>query len=170
MNKRAVPPQWHKAFAAARVRLSFNALQQETGLGINTVIRFLTGEGEAEDETAERIAAALKISVLEALELRGEDVSGLFAMPLSARRLDATERQAVLDVVNAILRAKEHAHAVQADTTEAAPSGAPTEAGPAEKTDTSPDDAQVTAATEGLESTITAVTSDLHVENRDHGG
>jgi hypothetical protein len=131
VNKRTVPPQWQKVFDDAQVRFSFNGLQEKTGLGINTVIRFLTGEGEAEDDTAERIAKTLAIPVVDALALRGDDVTGLFAMPLKARRLDATERQVVLDVVNTILRAKEVSHAEATNQTAAA--GTPVEAGQTEE-------------------------------------
>lgn len=65
-----------------------------------------TGHTNITDETADALATMLGVNVNEVLEAAGQRKRlGPFELPRSADRLDESERQAVLGVVDAILRA-----------------------------------------------------------------
>ena len=144
------------------------------GIGESTVIPYFNGKHGVNppEEVLYALSQVMPLDIAELREAAGvpRGESYPYSPPAEFNRLSHAQRTALDEFVRSFVGPEGHTHAVRTVTTETAPPGAPAQAGPPEKTGTSPDDAQVTAATEGLESTIAAVTSDLHVENRDHGG
>jgi hypothetical protein len=51
-NPREVPEQWHPHFEKLGIELSYRALERKAeGVGLNTIVRALTGEGKATSKT-----------------------------------------------------------------------------------------------------------------------
>lgn len=111
-NPREVPEQWHPHFEKLGIELSYRALERKAeGVGLNTIVRALTGEGKATSKTVSAISVALGITPEKFHELRGAPVATPFTLPSRASQLNQRERDAILGVVHAILAAKEDRHA-----------------------------------------------------------
>ncbi|MFD6677540.1 helix-turn-helix domain-containing protein [Rhodococcus zopfii] len=93
-----LPPQWEEVFAGRSMR----DIATKAGMHADRVSRFVKGGGVS-DETAEKIADALGISVKKAYELRGEPVREPFQLPRKAQLLSNSQRDAILRVIDGML-------------------------------------------------------------------
>ncbi len=103
-------PRWYPVFdAAGLTRRSFRAVSDESGVSTSAVSNALSGGGPVQDKTLRAIAKALKIQPHELRNLIAEVSHPPFRLPIEADQLDRDERDAVLGVIRAILRAKKNA-------------------------------------------------------------
>ncbi|MDV2477235.1 helix-turn-helix transcriptional regulator [Rhodococcus zopfii] len=97
-----LPPQWEEVFAGRSMR----DIATKAGMHADRVSRFVKGGGVS-DETAEKIADALGISVKKAYELRGEPMREPFHLPRKAQLLSHSQRDAILRVIDGMLEERD---------------------------------------------------------------
>lgn len=107
-NPRDVPEQYRPLFEKRGIDFTYRALHRKVeGVGLNSVVRALTGQGRLSDRVAEGVSAALGVTPNELHALRGHPIAEPFQLPVRASELNQRERDAVLGIVNALLDARD---------------------------------------------------------------
>lgn len=107
-NPRDVPEQYRPLFEKRGIDFTYRALHRKVeGVGLNSVVRALTGQGRLSDRVAEGVSAALGVTPNELHALRGHPIAEPFQLPVRASELNQRERDAVLGVVRALLDARD---------------------------------------------------------------
>ena len=123
-NPRDVPDQFREHFERREIDpFTYRALHRKVkGIGLNSVVRALSGEGRLTPRVTEAVADALGITPEKLLELRGDPVTAPFQLPARASQLNQRERDAVLSIVHALLDARDR-HDQPARDTHTNPAG-----------------------------------------------
>lgn len=135
-----VPEVWRPYFAQRRISFTFRDLHRNVeGVSLNTVRRALLGIGSPSRRVVNIIAGALGIDDAEfqatRAKVNGTDPTTPFTLPARADLLNQRERDAILDIVGALLDARDR-YADQSDnnTDPSKKQGASCEADQVEKT------------------------------------
>lgn len=129
-----VPEVWRPYFRSQRIEFTFRDLDRNVeGVALNTIRRALLGIGDPSRRVVAAIAEALALTPEQFSAIRskvnGAEPTAPFVLPTRADLLNQRERAAVVEIVNALLDARERDNAVEATTQ----SDAPSEAGPNKK-------------------------------------
>lgn len=135
-NPRDVPDQFREHFERREIDpFTYRALHRKVkGVGLNSVVRALSGEGRLTPRVSKAVADALGITPEKLLELRGDPVTVPFQLPARASQLNQRERDAVLGVVHALLDARDRYDSDTNSDTPTEEQGASSEAGEDQKT------------------------------------
>lgn len=121
-----VPEVWRPYFRSQRIEFTFRDLDRNVeGVALNTIRRALLGIGDPSRRVVAAIAEALALTPEQFSAIRskvnGAEPTAPFVLPTRADLLNQRERAAVVEIVNALLDARERDNAVEATTQSDAP-------------------------------------------------